>query len=234
MLNIEDLTVKYDKNRAIDSVSIEVEHGEIITLIGANGAGKTTILKAISGISKIVSGKIWFGKKRIDNCPTQDIIKLGIAHAPEGRRLFNYMSVKDTLLTGAFLIKSKDNIKRYLERVYTHFPRLKERENQNSETLSGGEQQMLSIGRALMSNPKLLLLDEPTLGLAPKLVVEIAKIIRDINNEGVAVVLVEQNANMALKLAKRAYVMEVGKVVLEGESKQLHEDPRVRKAYLGG
>lgn len=234
LLRVDNATVQYDKVVAVDHINLCAEKGEIVTLIGANGAGKTTVLKAISGMRKLATGEIWFDGKRIDGCSMQEVVRLGIAHAPEGRRLFDYMTVKDTLLTGAFLIKGKNEISRSFSRVYEHFPRLKEREKQMSETLSGGEQQMLAIGRALMCHPKLLLLDEPSLGLAPKLVVEIAKIIHEINNEGVTIVLVEQNSRMALKLANRAYVLEVGKVALEGDARELINNPRVKEAYLGG
>ena len=234
LLEVKDVTVQYGKVVGIDRVSIGVDQGEIVTLIGGNGAGKTTTLRAISGMRHPSRGEIWFDGQRIDGLSVQKIVQGGIAHAPEGRRLFDYMTVKDTLLTGAFLQKNKDGIHQALERVYDHFPRLQEREKQLASTLSGGEQQMLTIGRALMVNPKMLLLDEPSLGLAPLLVQEIFRIIREINTGGVTTVLVEQNSNMALRLAHRAYVLEVGRITLQGETAELLGDERVKAAYLGG
>ena len=234
LLEVKDVTVQYGKVVGIDRVSIGVDQGEIVTLIGGNGAGKTTTLRAISGMRHPSRGEIWFDGQRIDGLSVQKIVQGGIAHAPEGRRLFDYMTVKDTLLTGAFLQKNKDGIHQALERVYDHFPRLREREKQLASTLSGGEQQMLTIGRALMVNPKMLLLDEPSLGLAPLLVQEIFRIIREINTGGVTTVLVEQNSNMALRLAHRAYVLEVGRITLQGETAELLGDERVKAAYLGG
>ena len=234
LLEVRDLTINYGKVEAVKSVSISVEEGEIITLIGANGAGKTTILKAISGIRHSTSGEIWYKNERIDVLAMEKVVRLGIAHVPEGRRLFPLMTVLDTLKTGTFLIKDRMEIDKNLERVYKHFPRLKERSGQMAETLSGGEQQMLAIGRALMAGPKLLLLDEPSLGLAPLLVREIAQIIRDINQQGVTIVLVEQNSHMALRLADRGYVLQTGRIILEGESKELLNNRQVKEAYLGG
>ena len=234
LLEVKDVTVQYGKVVGIDQVTLGVDQGEIVTLIGGNGAGKTTTLRAISGMRHPSRGEIWFDGQRIDGLSVQKIVQGGIAHAPEGRRLFDYMTVKDTLLTGAFLQKNKEGITRALERVYAHFPRLQEREKQLASTLSGGEQQMLTIGRALMVNPKVLLLDEPSLGLAPLLVQEIFRIIREINTGGVTTVLVEQNSNMALKLAHRAYVLEVGRITLQGETTELLGDERVKAAYLGG
>ena len=234
LLEVKDVTVQYGKVVGIDRVSLGVDQGEIVTLIGGNGAGKTTTLRAISGMRHPSRGEIWFDGGRIDGLSVQKIVQGGIAHAPEGRRLFDYMTVKDTLLTGAFLQKNKDEIDGALERVYAHFPRLQEREKQLASTLSGGEQQMLTIGRALMVNPKVLLLDEPSLGLAPLLVQEIFTIIREINTGGVTTVLVEQNSNMALKIAHRAYVLEVGRITLQGETTELLGDERIKAAYLGG
>lgn len=232
MLEVKDIYVKYGKSPAIRNISFEISRGEIVTIIGGNGAGKSTILRALSGMRKISSGEIWFESRRIDTLPIQKIVKLGMTHAPEGRRLFPLMTVKDTLLTGAFLINDRSTINGLLEKVYCHFPRLKEREKQMASTLSGGEQQMLAIGRALMTKPKLLLLDEPSLGLAPLMMLEIGNIITSINKEGVTIILVEQNSRMALKLATRAYVLESGEIVLEGDAKSLSTDDRVRKAYL--
>jgi len=234
LLEVKDVTVQYGKVVGIDRVSLEVDQGEIVTLIGGNGAGKTTTLRVISGMRHPARGEIWFDGRRIDGLSVQRIVQGGIAHAPEGRRLFDYMTVKDTLLTGAFLQKEKGEIHHALERVYGHFPRLRERKKQVASTLSGGEQQMLTIGRALMVNPKVLLLDEPSLGLAPLLVQEIFSIIREINTGGVTIVLVEQNSNMALKVAHRAYVLEVGRIALQGETTELLGDERVKAAYLGG
>lgn len=233
LLEVKNVTVQYGKIAAINDVSLDVEKGEIVTLIGGNGAGKTTTLRAVCGMRQPVTGEIWFKGQRIDGLPVQKIVQLGVAHAPEGRRLFDYMTVKDTLLTGAFLQKNKNEIQRSLDRVYGHFPKLKERRKQVACTLSGGEQQMLTIGRALMANPMLLLLDEPSLGLAPLLIQEIFTIIEDINRSGVTIVLVEQNSRMALKVAHRAFVLEVGRIVLTGEASGLLDDTRVKAAYLG-
>jgi branched-chain amino acid transport system ATP-binding protein len=233
LLEVKNVTVQYGKIAAINDVSLDVEKGEIVTLIGGNGAGKTTTLRAVCGMRQPVTGEIWFKGQRIDGLPVQKIVQLGVAHAPEGRRLFDYMTVKDTLLAGAFLQKNKNEIQRSLDRVYGHFPKLKERRKQVACTLSGGEQQMLTIGRALMANPMLLLLDEPSLGLAPLLIQEIFTIIEDINRSGVTIVLVEQNSRMALKVAHRAFVLEVGRIVLTGEASGLLDDTRVKAAYLG-
>jgi branched-chain amino acid transport system ATP-binding protein len=234
LLEVKNVTVQYGKIAAINDVSLDVENGEIVTLIGGNGAGKTTTLRTVCGMRQPVTGEIWFESQRIDGLPVPKIVQLGVAHAPEGRRLFDYMTVKDTLLTGAFLQKNKNEIQRSLDRVYGHFPKLKERVMQLACTLSGGEQQMLTIGRALMANPTLLLLDEPSLGLAPLLVQEIFTIIEEINRSGVTIVLVEQNSRMALKVAHRAFVLEIGRVVIAGEASRLLDDARVKAAYLGG
>jgi len=233
LLEVKNVTVQYGKIAAINDVSLDVEKGEIVTLIGGNGAGKTTTLRAVCGMRQPVTGEIWFESQRIDGLPVPKIVQLGVSHAPEGRRLFDYMTVKDTLLAGAFLQKNKNGIQRSLDRVYGHFPKLNERNNQLACTLSGGEQQMLTMGRALMANPMLLLLDEPSLGLAPLLVQEIFTIIEDINRSGVTIVLVEQNSRMALKVAHRAFVLEVGRIVLTGEASRLLDDTRVKAAYLG-
>ena len=234
LLKIKDLKVHYQKVEAVKGVSMEVEEGSIVTFIGANGAGKSTILRTISGLKNPTSGEIWFKDKRIDKKAPQDIVKAGIAQCPEGRRVFPYMSVLENLMMGAYTRKDKDGIKKDLESVYRHFPRLKERVKQAAGTLSGGEQQMLAMGRALMAGPKLMLLDEPSIGLSPLLVQEIAKIIREINNEGVSIILVEQNATMALRLAQKGYVLETGRVALEGPAKDLLVDQHVKAAYLGG
>ena len=235
LLEIKNIKVRYDRVEAIKGISLSMEQGGIASIIGANGAGKTTILKTVSGIKSLSSGEIWFLDKRIDGKSPQEILRAGVALAPEGRRLFGNMSVRENLLTGAYLRKDKAQIERDLENVCEHFPVLRQRMKQKAGTLSGGEQQMVTIGRALMSKPKLLLLDEPTMGLAPLMVQEIAKIIVDINHsEEVSVLLVEQNAYLALQIAQKATVLETGSIVLEGECKNLRDDERVKRAYLGG
>ena len=234
LLNLKDITVCYHKVSAIRNIDMEVEEGTIVTLIGANGAGKSTTLRAISGLNHPTTGEIWFQDKRIDKLPPEKINKVGIAQVPEGRRVFPQMTVKENLLIGAFLRNDKAGIERDMKTVFRHFPVLKERQKQAGGTLSGGEQQMLAMGRALMSNPKLILMDEPSLGLSPIMCQEIAKIIKDIHAEGRTIVLVEQNARLALALAGKGYVLETGNIVLEGPAKDLRENPDVKKAYLGG
>lgn len=234
MLKIENVEVNYGAIAALKGVSLEVNQGEIVTLIGANGAGKSTLLKTISGLVKPKSGNIQFIGNNIVNKPAQDIVKSGLIQVPEGRRVFANMSVQENLELGAFTRKDKQGIKDDIEIVYLKFPRLKERRKQLAGTLSGGEQQMLAIGRAFMSKPKLLLMDEPSMGLAPLLVKEIFQIIKEINEAGTTILVVEQNANMALSIAHRAYVLETGKIVLSGTAKELSESEEVRKAYLGG
>lgn len=234
LLNLKGVTVHYYKIAAIRDISIEVEEGSIVTLIGSNGAGKTTTLRTISGLKHPTMGEIWFEDHRIDRLAPEKINKLGIAQVPEGRRVFPQMTVMENLQMGAFLRGDKDGIDRDLETVFRHFPILKDRQKQYAGTLSGGEQQMLAMGRALMSNPKLLLLDEPSLGLSPLLVMEVAKIIRNINQAGRTIVLVEQNARLALSLAQKGYVLETGNIVLAGDCKDLRENEEVKKAYLGG
>jgi len=234
LLNLKDITVCYHKVSAIRNIDMEVDEGTIVTLIGANGAGKSTTLRAISGLNHPTTGEIWFQDKRIDKLPPEKINKVGIAQVPEGRRVFPQMTVKENLLIGAFLRNDKAGIERDMKTVFRHFPVLKERQKQAGGTLSGGEQQMLAMGRALMSNPKLILMDEPSLGLSPIMCQEIAKIIKDIHAEGRTIVLVEQNARLALALAGKAYVLETGNIVLEGPAKDLRENPDVKKAYLGG
>jgi len=233
LLDVKTLTVNYGKSEALRGVSVQVGQETIVTLIGANGAGKTTLLKTISGIKKAASGEIWFQDERIDNRSPQDIVRLGIAHIPEGRRPFTEMTVLDNLELGAYLRTNKEEITRDLEDIYRHFPILKERRNQRSASLSGGEQQMLATARALMAKPKLLLMDEPSLGLSPILVDEIGRIISDINKRGVSIILVEQNAQMALELASHAYVLELGRIVIQGRAAELADNEEVRKAYLG-
>lgn len=235
ILQFRDVELYYDRVYALRGVTLELEEGETIALIGANGAGKTSILRAITGLSRIDSGSISFRGERIDGRNTASIVEMGIAIVPEGRRVFPYMSVKDNLLMGAFTRKDKTEIRQTLESVLERFPRLKERYRQVAGTLSGGEQQMLVIGRALMARPQLLLLDEPSLGIAPKLVQDIARSIIRINREdGVSVLLVEQNSRMALSISHRAYALTTGNVVVSGESRELLNDPRIKDAYLGG
>lgn len=234
LLNIKDITVCYHKVSAIRNIDMEVDEGTIVTLIGANGAGKSTTLRAISGLNHPTTGEIWFQDKRIDKLPPEKINKAGIAQVPEGRRVFPQMTVLENLMMGAFLRNDKAGIERDIKTVFHHFPVLKERQKQAGGTLSGGEQQMLAMGRALMSNPKLILMDEPSLGLSPIMCQEIAKIIKDIHAEGRTIVLVEQNARLALALAETGYVLETGNIVLKGPAKELRENPDVKKAYLGG
>lgn len=234
MLNLKNVTVCYHKVSAIRNIDMDVDEGTIVTLIGANGAGKSTTLRAISGLNHPASGEIWFQGKRIDKLPPEKINKAGIAQVPEGRRVFPQMTVKENLMMGAFLRNDTAGIERDMKMVFHHFPVLKERQKQAGGTLSGGEQQMLAMGRALMSNPKLILMDEPSLGLSPIMCQEIAKIIKDIHAEGRTIVLVEQNARLALALAEKGYVLETGDIVLEGPAKDLRENVEVKKAYLGG
>src|ERR671912_298286 len=231
----KNLTVRYDKVTALRGVSLGLEQGQVAALIGANGAGKSTTLRAITGMKKPAEGEIWFEGQRIDKLPPAEIVARGIAMVPEGRRIYPYMTVKDNLLMGAYLRKDKAGIARDLERIYVRFPRVKERLNQQGGTLSGGEQEMVVVGRALMARPKLLLLDEPSLGLAPMVVREIAKMIVEVNRDDkVSIVLVEQNSRMALKVSRHAYVLETGKVGLEGPSADLMHNDHIRKLYLGG
>jgi branched-chain amino acid transport system ATP-binding protein len=234
LLDVRNIRVHYDKVEAVKGVSLGAEAGMISTLIGANGAGKTTILKAISGLKRLTAGEIRFGGQRIDGMSAHKIVELGIAHVPEGRRLFGLMTVRHNLLVGAYLQKDKKELERVLEEVFHHFPILKERQRQIAKTLSGGEQQMLAMGRALMAKPKVILMDEPSLGLAPLMVAEITRIIDDIKNGGLTVLLVEQNASLALGLADTGYVLETGRMALQGESRELVKNEHVRKAYLGG
>jgi len=234
LLNFQTVRVLYGKVEAVKGASLSIHEKEIVVVIGANGAGKSTILRAISGLTAPASGEIWFSGWRINGLPVHQITQLGISHVPEGRRLFPRMNVLDNLEMGAYLQKDKKEIARNREEVFTHLPILKEKGKQIAGTLSGGQQQMVSIGRALMSKPKLLLLDEPSLGLAPLVVKEIARIVKNINGRGVAIVLVEQNAHMALRLANRGYVLETGKITLEGQASELLCNEHVRRAYLGG
>ena len=230
-----ELSVRYDQVRAITDVSVELDEGDIVALIGANGAGKTTTLRAITGLARLASGEIFLDGQRIDGLRPDAIVALGVAMVPEGRRVFPYLSVMENLLMGAFLRRGRREIAADVDRVFERFPRLKERRSQAAGTMSGGEQQMLSIGRALMARPRLLLLDEPSLGLAPMLVQEIARAILSINREDrVSLILVEQNSRMALRVSSRAYALETGRVALEGRSRDLANDDRIRELYLGG
>ena len=233
MLQVKDLQVYYGVINAIKGVSFEVNEGEVIALIGANGAGKTTILHTITGLVAPKAGSVIFEGKNLVKTPAHKIVGLGMAHVPEGRRVFAHLSVYDNLMLGAFSLNSRAKIDDNLRYVYSHFPRLEERKNQIAGTLSGGEQQMLAMGRALMSNPKIILMDEPSMGLSPLLVNEIFKIIKEVSKDGATVLLVEQNANMALSIADRAYVLETGRIVMDGKAEDLLNDPRIRAAYLG-
>jgi len=233
MLTVDSLSVSYGAIRALNKVSCRVDQGEIVALIGANGAGKTTILNTISGIVASNNGVIAFEGEEITRMAAHLIVRKGICQVPEGRRVFARMSVQENLEMGGFTLTSKQDVAQGIERAFALFPRLAERRKQAARTLSGGEQQMLAMGRALMSNPRLLLLDEPSMGLAPMLVEKIFEIVVEINKTGTTIMLVEQNASMALSIAHRAYVLETGEVVLSGDAKELAQNPEVRKAYLG-
>lgn len=233
MLEMIDVNVYYGAVHALKGISLKVNEGEIVTLIGANGAGKTTTLKTISGVLKPKMGKVTFDGRDLNKVNASNMVSLGMAHVPEGRRIFANMSIMENLEMGAFSRKDKAEIKKDYEKIFETFPRLLERKNQMAGTLSGGEQQMLAIGRALMSRPKLLLLDEPSMGLAPLVVKQIFSIIEDINKNGTTVLLVEQNASMALKIAHRAYVIQNGYVEMEGDASELLNDESVKSAYLG-
>ncbi|CAN7192561.1 ABC transporter ATP-binding protein [Peribacillus frigoritolerans] len=234
MLKIEDINVYYGNIQALKGVSMEINEGEIVTLIGANGAGKSTLLKTISGLLKPKQGKVLFEGDSIGGKAAQAIVKLGISHVPEGRRVFANMTVAENLELGAYLRKDKGGIHKDMEKVYELFPRLLERIKQQAGTLSGGEQQMLAMGRALMAKPRLLLLDEPSMGLAPLLVKQIFNIIQEISESGTTILLVEQNANLALSIADRAYVVETGRIVLSGNAEELTSSEEIKMAYLGG
>ncbi len=234
MLKVENIDVYYDKIHAIKDVSFTVKQGEVVTLIGANGAGKTTILKTISKILEPTRGVVLFEGEPLSKLLPHQLVYLGMAHVPEGRRVFAQMTVKENLEMGAYIRKDKASMKADYDQIFSYFPRLKERMNQPSGTLSGGEQQMLAIGRAMMSKPKLLLLDEPSMGLAPLLVKEIFNIVQTIKKQGTTILLVEQNANQALQVADRAYVLETGKIIKSGNAAELLEDDSVKRAYLGG
>ena len=234
MLKVENLSVHYGMIQAVRDVSFEVNEGEVVSLIGANGAGKTTILRTISGLVRPSAGKIKFLGSEIQKTPAQKIVAAGLSQVPEGRHVFPGLTVMENLEMGAFLKTNREENQANLKKVFTRFPRLEERKNQDAATLSGGEQQMLAMGRALMSTPKLLLLDEPSMGLAPIFIQEIFDIIQDIQKQGTTVLLIEQNANKALSIANRGYVLETGNIVLSGTGQELLASDEVRKAYLGG
>ena len=234
MLSVKNVRVHYGKAMALDGVSLEVDEGSIVSLIGANGSGKSTILRAISGLTPLTSGEIWFSGKRIDGMETTKIVKLGLVHIPEGRKLFPDLTVFTNIKLGASLRNDKLGIENDLKDIFKHFPILENRRDQLAGTLSGGEQQMLAVARGLMAKPKLILFDEPSIGLSPIMVEEIGKIIKNINQMGVTVLLVEQNISLAFGVASRGYVLQVGKVVLEGEVQELKNSEAVKRAYLGG
>ncbi len=233
LLEAKSVTVCYGKSVAVDDISLEVAEGSVVSIIGANGAGKSTILKALSGLVPLTAGHIKFLDRRIDGIDTIDIVKMGIVHIPEGRWLFPHLSVLVNLQLGASLRKDKKEINNDLQKIYQLFPRLKERSNQKAGTLSGGEQQMLAIGRGLMARPKLLLMDEPSLGLAPIVVDNLGDVIKDINQEGVSVLLVEQNVPLALRVASRVYALQIGRVVLDGDVEKVRSSDIINRAYLG-
>jgi len=234
MLETKNLNVFYGAINALNDVSITVQPGEIVAIIGSNGAGKSTLLRTISGLIRPRSGSVSYNGEELTTLQSHEIVKRGLSHAPEGRRIFTNMTVEENLQLGAYLRKDKAEVAADMEMVLGRFPRLKERFKQNSGTMSGGEQQMLAIGRALMSRPEILLLDEPSLGLAPFLITEIFNIVKDLNADGKTVLIVEQNANRALEIAHRAYVLETGELVLQGTGQDLLHDPKVKEAYLGG
>jgi branched-chain amino acid transport system ATP-binding protein len=233
LLELKDVSVNYDKVKALKSVSLEVQEGEMVSIVGANGAGKTTTLKTVIGLLKPAAGEVWFDGHRVDGRPTEEIVRLGVAFCMEGRRLFPFMTVLENLQMGAYTRRG-NGAKEQLSRVFELFPDLRGREKQKAGTLSGGQQQMVTIGRSLMSGPRLLMLDEPSLGLAPMVVSEVAKTVSALNKAGLTVLLVEQNARMALRISDRAYALEVGEVAVSGDAKSLGSSDYLRKAYLGG
>jgi branched-chain amino acid transport system ATP-binding protein len=234
LLEVKHITVHYAKAEVLKDVSLHVAEKEIVTVIGANGAGKSTTLRAISGLKNLTSGEILFDGEKVSGLHAHQIVRLGISHVPEGRRILAPLTVFENLEIGAYLWKNKKDLNKGLENIFDRFPILKERKNQVSGSLSGGEQQMLAIARALLNQPRLIMMDEPSMGLSPLMVSEVGKIITDINRQGLSIVLVEQNARMALGLAQRAYVLETGRCVLEGNASDLDNDERVKTAYLGG
>jgi branched-chain amino acid transport system ATP-binding protein len=233
LLSVKGVSVHYGKAIALDDVSLEVAEGAVVTIIGANGAGKSTILKALSGLAPLTSGEVWFLGRRIDGMTIHEIVKCGLVHIPEGRRLFPQLSVLTNLKLGAFLRKDRAGIKKGMIEIFEHFPILWDRRNQKAGTLSGGEQQMVAIARGLMANPKLLLMDEPSLGLAPIMVNELVPVIKNINQKGVSVLLVEQNVPLALQVADRGYALQVGRIALEGDIDKFRASEIVKRAYLG-
>lgn len=233
LLEVKDLKVNYGLIQAIKGISFDINEGELVALIGANGAGKTTILHTITGLIQPKSGSIIYDGKDLTKVPGHKIVSMGMAHVPEGRRVFANLSVYENLKMGAYTRKDKEEIEKTLKMVYEHFPRLEERKNQMAGTLSGGEQQMLAMGRALMSNPKMILMDEPSMGLSPLLVKEVFSIIEYCHSQGITILLVEQNAKMALSIADRAYVLETGNITMSGDAKDMLENEEVKKAYLG-
>jgi branched-chain amino acid transport system ATP-binding protein len=233
LLSVSNLTIHYGKAMALENVSMEVAEGSVVTLVGANGAGKTTLLRALSGLIPATSGDITFLGRRINGLSAPKIVELGLVHIPQGRRLFPYLTVLSNLKLGASLRKDKEAVKQDLDNVFQHFPRLKERQNQKAGTLSGGEQQMVAIGRGLMADPKLLMMDEPSLGLAPLMVAELVPVIKYINARGISVLLVEQNVSLALGVASKGYALQVGRIILEGDIEQFRTSEIVRAAYLG-
>ncbi|HBY22968.1 MAG: ABC transporter ATP-binding protein [Propionibacteriaceae bacterium] len=233
MLEVKDLVVAYGKVRAVKGISFRVPQGQVVSLLGTNGAGKTTTLRTISGLLRPESGEVWFEGQRIDRVPAHKVVQLGLAHSPEGRRIFPRLSVEDNLMLGAFARKDAAGIAKDLQRVFALFEILKERRSQPAGTFSGGEQQMLAIGRAMMSRPRLLMLDEPSMGLSPLMMQKIMGTIAELQSEGVTILLVEQNAAAALELSDHAYVLEVGNITLDGTGRQLLDDDRVKRAYLG-
>jgi len=234
LLEVKNITVHYGKAEVLKDVSLHVAEKEIVTVIGANGAGKTTTLRSISGLKNLTSGEIWFNGEKISGLHAHQIVKMGISHVPEGRRVLAPLTVAENLEIGAYLWKNRKELSKGLDNIFERFPILKERKNQVSGSLSGGEQQMLAIARALLNQPRLIMMDEPSMGLSPLMVAEVGKIITDINKQGLSIILVEQNARMALGLARRAYVLETGRCVLEGDAAGLDNDERVKTAYLGG
>jgi branched-chain amino acid transport system ATP-binding protein len=234
LLSIKNIAVHYGKAMALNGVSLEVKEGSVVSIIGANGAGKSTILRSVSGLKKLTSGEIWFDGKRIDGKSITDIVKMGLVHIPEGRKLFPYLTVISNLKLGASLRSNRLEIEKDLQAVFERFPILYERRNQEAGTMSGGEQQMLAIGRGLMAKPRLLMLDEPSLGLAPIMVENVGKIVKDIQKQGVTILLVEQNISLALGVAQKGYAMQVGKVVMEGDVEKFRSADAIKQAYLGG
>ncbi|MGD9117786.1 MAG: ABC transporter ATP-binding protein [Dehalococcoidia bacterium] len=233
LLSLKNITVHYGTAQAVKDITLGVEEGAIVSIIGANGAGKSTILKAISGLIPLTSGEIWFQDKKISGMATHDIVKLGLVQVPEGRQLFPYMSVLANLKLGAYLRKDKEGVNKDLDDIFKRFPVLQERRKQKAGTLSGGEQQMLAICRALMAKPKLLMMDEPSIGLAPLIIEQLGEVIRAINESGISILLLEQNAGLVTSVSEKCYVVEVGKVVLEGDLKELLDNDLVRRAFLG-